>query len=314
MKVRAVVPPFIPMEMARPRLLAVLPDLQIVNDPLDTEAGDPSEVELLALTPFTPLEPETIRRMAKLRFIQVAAAGYNNVPLAECKARGIRVANVPGANAQSVAEHVIMVVLALLRDVISIDRGMREGDWPPLTGGRDLYGKVFGIVGMGRIGRELAKRLIPFEVSVIYFDAIRLPESEERTLGATFVELPELLAAADIVSLHLPVTATTRGILGSAQLSTMKDDAILVNSARAEIVDMDALRAEMQKGRLRVALDVYPKEPPDFADPMFKFPSSIFTPHNAGVTVEAQERILTEAIRNLLRVASGKDPLYEVRS
>lgn len=313
MKVRAVVPPFIPMEMARGRLLAVLPDLQIVNDPLDDAAGSPAEVELLALTPFTPLDAETIHKMPKLRFIQVAAAGYNNIPLAECKARGIRVANVPGANAQSVAEHVIMVVLALLRDVLTIDRGMREGDWPPLTGGRDLFGKVVGIVGMGRIGRELAKRLVPFEVSIIYYDAVHLPEPEERALGATFVELPELLASSDIVSVHLPSTPSTRGALGAAQLASMKDDAILVNSARAEVVDMDALRREMQKGRLRVALDVYPQEPPDFSDPMFKFPASVFTPHNAGVTVEAQERILTEAIRNLLRVASGKDPLNEVR-
>lgn len=314
MKVRAVVPPFIPIEMARGRLLAVLPDLQITTDPLDDTVGSPADVELLALTPFTPLDVGTLAKMPKLRFIQVAAAGYNNVPLEECKARRIRVANVPGANAQSVAEHVIMVVLALLRDLVAIDHGMREGDWPPLTGSRDLYGKVFGIVGMGRIGKELAKRLVPFEVSTIYYDKVRLPESDERSWGATYVELPELVAAADIISVHLPVLPDTRGAIGEKEFSAMKDDVIFVNSSRSEVVDYEAMKRAAQKGRIRVGLDVYPKEPADFSDPIFKFPGTVFTPHNAGVTVEAQERILTEAIRNLLRVASGKDPLNEVHA
>lgn len=312
MKVRAVVPPFIPIEMAKSRLQAVLPDLQITTDPLDREPGDPAEVDLLALTPFTPVDATILSGMPKLRFIQVAGAGYNNIPLAECKARGVRVANVPGANAQSVAEHVIMVVLALLRDLSALDRGMRKGDWPPLTGGRDLMGKVFGIVGMGRIGKELAKRLVPFEVSTIYYDKFRLSEQDERAWGTTYVELPELVASSDIISVHLPVTAETRGLLGEKEFAAMKEDVVFVNAARTEVVDFSAMKKAMASGRLRVALDVYPQEPPDFSDDIFQLPASLFTPHNAGVTVEAQERILTEAIRNLLRVASGKDPLNEV--
>ncbi len=314
MKVRAVVPSFIDVDMVKSRLLAVVPGVQVVSDLLDEGPGSPSEVEVLALTPFTPVEPKDLERFPKLRFLQVAGTGYNNVPLELCQRKGIRVSNVQGANAKSVAEHVVMVVLALLRDLTSIDKGMRESFWPPLTAGHDLAGKVVGIVGMGRIGKELAKRLIPFEVSAIYYDKFRPKEDEERALGLTFVELPELVAASDVISLHLPLTEETRGVLGAKELQAMKDDAILVNTSRSELVDQEALKAEVRKGRLRVALDVYPQEPPDFSDELFKFPATVFTPHSAGVTIEAQDRLLTEALRNVLRFASGKDPLYEVKA
>lgn len=313
MKVRAVVPSFVDVDMVKSRLLAVVPGVQVVSDLLDASAGAPSEVEILALTPFTPVETTDLEKFPKLKFLQVAGTGYNNVPLADCQKRGIRVSNVQGANAKSVAEHVILVVLSLLRDLTTIDKGMREGFWPPLTAGHDLAGKVFGIVGSGRIGREVAKRLIPFEVSSIYYDKYRLKEEEERNLGLTYVELPELLGASDIVSLHLPLSSETRGLLGAKELASMKDDAILVNTARAELIDMPALKAELAKGRLRAALDVYPQEPPVFSDDLFKYPATVFTPHSAGVTLEAQERLLTEALRNVLRFASGKDPLYEVK-
>ncbi|MDE1822587.1 MAG: hydroxyacid dehydrogenase [Euryarchaeota archaeon] len=314
MKVRAVVPSFIDVDMVKSRLQAVVPGVQVAGELVDDGPGPMSEVEILALTPFTPIPEEALGRYPKLRFLQVAGTGYNNVPLELCQKRGIRVSNVQGANAKSVAEHVIMVTLALLRDLGNIDKGMREGFWPPLTGGHDLAGKVFGIVGSGRIGKEVARRLIPFEVSVIYYDKFRLKEDEERTLGLTYVELPELVASSDIISLHLPLSSETKGILGAKELASMKDDAILVNTARSELVDLVALKQELGKGRIRAALDVYPEEPPNFQDDLFKYPATVFTPHSAGVTLEAQERLLTEALRNVLRFASGKDPLYEVKA
>jgi phosphoglycerate dehydrogenase-like enzyme len=310
--VRAVLPAYLPIEEIQRRVSSLLPDLEIVHEPLAAGRFSPEEIEVLVLTTFHGLPAETIARMTSLRFVQVASTGYDRVDLGECRRRKIMVSNIPVANSKTVAEHVILLVLALLRDLRGLDADLRKAEWPMLTGANDLAGKVFGIAGMGRIGRELAARLVPFEVSAIYTDVTPLSSEEERRLGLTRVELTDLLAQSDIISLHLPLTEETRGMFGSKEFAIMKDQAILINTARAELVDMAALRQAVMDGKIRAGLDVYPTEPPDFTDPIFKAPSTVFTPHIAGVTFEAQQRFLQETIKNVLRFLQGKEPLYRV--
>ena len=312
MQIRAVLPPFLPIEEISRRVSAILPGIDIVTEVSAAGQAPLEEVEILILTTFHGLPGDVIRRMRSLKFVQVASTGYNRVDLAACRERGIQVANVPVANAKTVAEHVVLMVLALLRDLRGLDADLRKGEWPMLTGANDLAGKVFGIAGMGRIGRELAARLVPFEVSAIYSDLVPLPPEEERRLGVTRVEWHELLSASDILSLHLPLTERTRGILGPKEFALLKDQAVLINTARAELIDPDALRTAVAGGKVRAGIDVYPTEPPDFSDPVFRAPQTIFTPHIAGVTFEAQQRFLQETVKNVLRYVQGKEPLYRV--
>ena len=312
MKIRAVLPAFLPVEEIRNRLLQVMPDLDIVSEPTAAGRYPAQEIEAIALTTFSDLTADEIAQLPALRFVQVASTGYDRVDLAACRARGIMVSNIPVANSKTVAEHVILLALASLRDLIPVDRDMRNGRWTMMMGAQELGGKIFGIVGTGRIGRELAARLVPFEVSAIYYDKVPLPEELERTLGLTRVSLEELLEQSDIVSLHLPLSEETRGIIGPAQLAKMKAGALLINTARAELVDSAALSQAATGGRIRVALDVYPMEPPDFKDPIFQAERTVFTPHMAGVTQEAQMRFLQETVKNVMRFTAGKEPQFRV--
>ena len=305
-------PPFLPLEEIERRVGSLLPGMEIVTS-VDAPGHAPAgEVEVLILTTFHGLDASAVAKFSSLRFVQVASTGYDRVDLDACRARGIMVSNIPVANSKTVSEHVLLLVLALLRDLRTLDADMRRGEWPMLTGANDLAGKVFGIVGMGRIGRELAARLVPFETSTIYADVVPLPPDEERRLGVSRVELDELLAQADIVSLHLPLTDRTRGIIAEKEFARMKDQAVFINTARAELVDPAALRRAVTEGKIRAGVDVYPTEPPDFSDPIFKAPGTAFTPHIAGVTFEAQQRFLLETIKNVLRYVQGKEPLYRV--
>ena len=310
--VRAVLPPFLPLEEIERRVGAILPGVDITTS-VDGPGRVPAEsVDVLILTTFHELPAAALEMFPALKFVQVASTGYDRVDVAACRARGVIVANIPVANSKTVAEHVLLLTLALLRDLRSLDADMRKGEWPMLTGANDLAGKVFGIVGMGRIGRELAARLVPFETSTIYTDVVPLPPEEERRLGLTRVELPELISQADVISLHLPLSEKTRGIVGADEFARMKDQAVFINTARAELVDPAALRRAVTEGKIRAGIDVFPTEPPDFSDPIFQAPGTAFTPHIAGVTFEAQQRFLQETIKNVLRFVQGKEPLYRV--
>jgi len=312
--VRAVLPPFLPLEEIERRVATILPGVDIVTSLEAPGRSPPQEAEVLILTTFHELTAGALDRFPALKFVQVASTGYDRVDLGACRARGIMVSNIPVANSKTVAEHVILLALALLRDLRALDSDLRRGEWPMLTGANDLAGKVVGIMGMGRIGRELAARLVPFETSTVYTDVVPLSSEEERRLGLTRVEFRELLAQSDLVSLHLPLTEQTRGIVGEAEFALMKDQAIFINTARAELVDPIALRNAVTEGKIRAGLDVFPTEPPDFTDPIFRSPGTAFTPHIAGVTFEAQQRFLQETIKNVLRYVQGKEPLYRVDS
>ncbi len=308
MRYITVLPEFIPMEEVKATVSQILPEMEIVND----LSLDKYEAEVLVATTFTKLSRKELEKFPNLKYIQIASTGYDNVDISYVKEKGIALCNIPIANKQSVAEHVIAFSLVFLKDMMFLNQEMKSGNWPMLTGSRDLEGKAFGIVGMGMIGIQLAKRLLPFNVTILYYDIRRMKEEDEAKYGLNYMELDDLIKNADIISIHLPLTDKTRGMFGEREFSMMKDGAIFINTARGEIVDIDALLKAIKTKGIKAGLDVFPEEPPDFNSEIFKMDNVIVSPHIAGVTLESQQRFLTETISNVLRYAQGLDPLYRV--
>jgi formate dehydrogenase len=281
-------------------------------DEVQRELG---HADIVISTAFFPLTADLLGRAYRLRLVQVAGVGVDHIDLEAARRADLTVADVAGANATSVAEHVVMATLALLRGLIASDRALHTGAWPLLewmAHAHDLAGRTVGIVGMGRIGREVAVRLLPFGVGLLYYDIRRLAPDEERTLGVAYADLDDLLASSDLITLHVPLVPETRGLLDAGRIGRIKPGAYVINTARAEAVDEAALAEALQSGRLAgAALDVFPSEPPPTAYPLRGLPNVILTPHGAGVTLESQERIARAAVENVLRWLDGR-PLADV--
>lgn len=261
------------------------------------------------------IDESLIKHMKNVKLIQQPSTGYDHIDVDSCKRHGIPVANIGGANAASVAEYTIMVGLALLRRLIYAHEKTRSGEWPQWElmdlGTYDLLGKTWGIIGLGRIGREVAKRLKGFDVKTIYYDKVRFPANVERELGVEYREMPRLLRESDIVSIHLPLTPETRRLIGERELRMMKPGAILINPSRGEIVDEEALAKALREGWLGgAAVDVYSTEPPPRNHPLLRLEgvNLILTPHIAGATSDSRARIIDVSIRNIVRVLKGQPP------
>jgi phosphoglycerate dehydrogenase-like enzyme len=222
-----------------------------------------------------------------------------------------------GANAISVAEHAIMLILAALKHLHALDDGVRHGRWrgAAAAAGRvhELFGSTVGIVGMGRIGREVAQRLAGWNVSIVYYDPFRLSADVEHQLGARYVELDQLLRIADAVTVHVPLNASTRHLIDAESLSLMKPSAVLVNTARGGLVDEEALAAALREHRiLGAGLDVLSQEPPPADHPLLELSNVVLTPHSAGPTWESFPRRFANCFENIERVQRGEKPLWVV--
>jgi (S)-sulfolactate dehydrogenase len=221
-----------------------------------------------------------------VRVIGRLGVGLDNIDVAACAARGIEVIPATGANAESVAEYVVAAAMVLLRGAFSSTRAVEAGTWPRqmLSQGREAAGKVMGIVGYGNIGQLTARKAEALGMVVASYDVV--------AAGASARDLDSLLAQSDVVSLHLPLTPQTRGLLDAKRLALMKRDAVLINTARGGIVDEAALAAMLREGRLGgAALDVFEHEPLAAGSPLAGAPRLLLTPHIAGVTVESNERV-----------------------
>ncbi len=309
MKTIGILPPFLPIEEIKKTVLQVLPDFDLRTD-TDFEKSD---AEILVATIFTPVNAELLDKLPNVKFIQGVGTGYNNVDLQEVQRRGIKFSNIPTANKEAVAEHVIAMTLNFLKDMKSLDNEIRNGNWPIITGSRELKGKTFGILGMGAIGKKLAERLLPFEVEILYYDPIRLSESTEENLGVNYSDLNDLLSQSDIISVHVPLNKSTRNMISIDEFNKMKEGAIFINTSRAEVVDYKALVTAIKSRGIRAGIDVYPQEPPDFSLELFKLDNTLFSPHIAGVTLESQQRFITEAISNIFRYQQGLEPQFQVK-
>jgi phosphoglycerate dehydrogenase-like enzyme len=245
--------------------------------------------------------------MDRCRLVQHPGTGYNHIDAAALTRRGITVANVAGANAGSVAEYTVMAAVALLRRMTQTDRDVRAGGWPALERPRhELAGKTWGIVGFGRVGQGVARRLVGWDVDVVY----SAPRAAPDELGARRVELDALLEVSDVVSLHVPLRDSTRRLLDGGRLALMKANAVLINVARGDVVDEDALYGALAAGQLAgAALDVFSVEPLPAGHRLTKLDNVILTSHDAGAAVEANMRVVTATGANIARVMRGEAPI-----
>ena len=210
--------------------------------------------EVVIASPLSPLPDAIYDPRGRVRLIQLLSAGYDKVDLDRCRAAGQLVATNGGANAVAVAEHTVLLILSVLRRLPVIDRDTRAGRWTaaktPEWEPHELEGRTVGLVGLGQIGRQVARRLLPFDVQLQYHDVVQAPSEVTESLQIRYVSWSELLQTSDIVSLHVPLMESTRGLIGAAELAQMKPDAILINTARGGVIDEEALVAALQRGHL----------------------------------------------------------------
>jgi phosphoglycerate dehydrogenase-like enzyme len=264
---------------------------------------------------MAPIPRKALADANQLRLIQTASRGYDAVDHAAAAERKIPVCNVLTAgHAGTVAEHTFALLLAVVKRVVEGDIAITQGGWPTGalfgSGLGELSGKSLGIVGLGEIGKEVARRADAFGMALMYTDEVPAPELEQR-YGMKRVDLADLLRTADIVTLHVPLAADTNRLIAERELSLMKPGGVLVNTSRGPIVDLDALAVFLHDGKLRAGLDVYDPEPPPRDHPILSAPNVVRSPHIAGVTAESVRRVLEDAFANIRRLERG-EPLLNV--
>jgi phosphoglycerate dehydrogenase-like enzyme len=260
---------------------------------------------------------EFFRSAPNMKLVQLLSAGYDRVDIEAARKAKVPVSNNGGANAIAVAEHTIMLILAVLKRVVRFHNDVVAGKWR--VGGFDdqrvyeLSRKTLGIVGLGNIGKKVARRAAAFDMVVQYYDIARLTEAEEDALGVRFVLLPELLRTSDVVSLHVPLDDSTRHLLGAREFAQMKPGAILINTCRGPVVDEAALHTALKSGQVAGAgLDVLVEEPPATNHALFSLPNVTLTPHSAGPTWENWTARFRNGFDNIQRVAAGRAPKWVI--
>jgi glyoxylate reductase len=257
-------------------------------------------------------EPVPLELLPGLRVVANFGVGFDRIDIAACAARGVVVTNTPGVLDDATADLTFALILAARRQVVEGDRlvraGLWSGSWSEGGLAEEVTGSTLGIVGLGRIGSAVARRARGFELRVVY-NRLRSVETE---LGE-FRELDELLAESDVVSIHVPLTAETEGLLDARRLALLRDGACLVNTARGEIVDEQALVRELVSGRIRAGLDVFAYEPEVPRD-LLDLPNVVLTPHLGSATRQTREAMTRLVVANLLAVERGEPPLTPVRA
>jgi glyoxylate reductase len=240
------------------------------------------------------------------------ATGFDNIDVAAASKRSVLVTRTPGVLTETTADFTFALLLAAARRITEADRYVRAGRWrtwgPSILLGRDVHGATLGIVGLGEIGTEVARRARGFGMRVLYHSRTRKPALERR-LRLTFASFDEVLRESDFVTLHVPLTDETRGLIGRRELRLMKNTAILVNTSRGPLVDHDALRDALKWNRIGgAALDVTDPEPLPAGDPLLDFENIVVAPHIASASVDTRSRMARLAADNLLAALEGKVP------
>ena len=258
---------------------------------------------------------EDIDIAKKAKLMQILSAGYDRLNVPELAEAGIPLATNGGANAPTVAEHTLLLILSLYRKLPLHHATLKSGEWlghQEVLGLNELRGKQVGIVGFGKIGQEVARMVNGFLANVVYYDVFKAPDEVEQSLNARRLELDALLRTSDIVTLHTPLTESSRGLINSKSLQSMKRNAVLINTARgAAVVEKDLIDA-LEKGIIAGAgLDVFENEPLGDS-PLLSFENVVLTPHTAGSTIDTWWRRLDFAFENIQRVSRGEDPTFIV--
>ncbi len=262
----------------------------------------------LLLRSATKVTEALLDEAPELRVVGRAGVGVDNIDIEACTRRGVAVFNAPSGNTVSAAELAFALMLASVRRVPQADRSLRDGEWARSRfKGNELRGKTLGLVGAGRIGGEVARRARAFGMSVLVYDPF-LTQARVDEMSAEAVEREELLRRGDVVTLHVPLTESTRDLLNAERLGIMKPTAHLVNTSRGGVVDEEALSQALQAGELAgAALDVYSVEPLDAGSPLRQAPNLILTPHLGASTAEAQERVAVEVAHSVRRALLDDD-------
>ncbi|HSC04903.1 MAG TPA: NAD(P)-dependent oxidoreductase [Solirubrobacteraceae bacterium] len=261
------------------------------------------------------VDAELLDRAGRCLAVLQPTAGTDGIDLEHAAALGIPVANAPGTNDRAVAEWVVMAILALLKDVWRHHAGVLAGRWDMLEA--DVYelgDRTVGILGFGRIGQAVAARLAPFELRrLVYADVVGAPASVEGRLGVQRVDVDELCAVSDALTVHVPLLESTVGLLDRRRIGLLPAGAVVINAARGPVIDEAALCDALDAGRVRgAALDVFSVEPLPMDSPLRGRPNVLLSPHLAGSTNEARGRMVTSALRNLDRVLRGGAPEHVV--
>jgi phosphoglycerate dehydrogenase-like enzyme len=255
------------------------------------------------------------RAAPKLKLVQLFSAGYDRCNVEAASRAGVPICNNGGANSVAVSEHAVLLMLSVSRRLITQHTNVTAGRWhgnsPPKV--HEVRNKVLGIVGLGTIGKKVARLARAFGMTVHYYDIARLKEEEEDALGVRFRLLPEILRGSDILSLHVPLNQSTHHLIGAQELAMMKPSAIIVNTSRGPVIDEKAMTAALSANKLFGAgLDVFDEEPTPPDNPLLKLDNVILTAHLAGPTWESNITRLRNGFDNVQRVARGESPLWVV--
>ncbi len=264
------------------------------------------DYEGLMVRSETKVTAEVVKAAKSLKVIARAGIGVDNIDLAAATGAGIAVVNAPLGNTVAAAEHTMALMLAMARNIPQAYQSLKQGEWRRSAFmGIEVRNKVLGVVGLGRVGSEVARRAQSFGMRLVAFDPFVAPDYARR-LGADLLSLDDLLAQADFITLHTPLTANTSKLIGRRELALMKPDARLINVARGELIDEEALLEALESDRLAgVALDVFVSEPPsDFS--LIEHPKVLATPHLGASTQEAQREVAIEAAEQVLAVLAGR--------
>lgn len=281
-----------------------LTDVQYLEAPLpDGAGGRRDDVEALAVV-GERIDDETLDLLPNLKIVANYGVGYDSVDVEACARRGVVVTNTPGVLTAATADLAFALVLAVRRRIVTVDRAVREGRWSGAWAdsdflGRDVSGSTLGIVGFGRIGRAVAQRAAAFGMRVLH--------NSRRRDGDSWRELDALLREADVISLHVPLTSETHRLLDAGRLALLRDGACLVNTARGQIVDEDALVRELASGRIQAGLDVFAHEP-EVPRELLGLSNVVLTPHIGSATAETREAMTKVLVHNLLAVERGEQP------
>ena len=272
--------------------------------------------EYMICYPMVQMPDKFYKSAPKLRLVQLLSAGYDAVDIDAARRAKVPVSNNGGANAISVAEHAMMLMLTVARRVVWQHASVAGGRWRgngPAPAMYELYDKTLGVVGLGNIGRKVARRAQAFGMKIEYYDIKRLTEDEEDALGVKFRLLRELLKRSDFVSLHVPLNASTKHMIGAAELALMKPTAILANTSRGPVIEETALHAHLAAGKIFGAgLDVFDEEPPPSSNPLFKLDNVVLTAHFAGPTSDNHVARFRNAFDNVQRMMRGDKPFWVV--
>ncbi|ANE41379.1 MAG: 3-phosphoglycerate dehydrogenase [Fervidobacterium sp.] len=292
-----------PLDKQATERLKSVPGVELTSEHLEKEdlLKIMPEIEVLIVRSATKVTADIIEAGTKLKIIGRAGTGLDNIDVKAAEAKGIKVINTPGANSISVAELTIGLMIACSRHIARGTIDLKNGKWTKKElEGHELFGRTVGIIGFGNIGREVAKRLLAFDMKILAYD----PFVKETDMNVKMVDLDTLYKESDYITIHVPLTPETKNLINKETISKMKDGVIIINAARGGIIDEEALYEALVSGKVYAAgLDVFEVEPPtdELRQKLLALPNVVATPHIGASTFEAQERVGMLLVERLIK-------------